>query len=208
MGLISIALFFLNEIVFDWWLSGKFPDYNWQQQSISYLGQRGSPLLTYVEIWGVVFTLLLTIFICSVFYEYKDIPHSKVAAILLLIYAWGEGIGSAFFPINAPGQPFDKSAMLHNIFSSSGDLCLMGFTALLIIRFRSQYTKSFYYYLGSVLIIGISMGSMFSIAKYYRPNNMILEYKGIWQRLYNLNFHLMLLLIGFHLTFRRAKAVM
>jgi hypothetical protein len=184
------------EIVLDWWLGSRYPGYDWKSQSISYLGQSGSHLLGLVKVWGILFTGFLAIYAIAIRGIYRGKKGTNITFAFLIIYAIGEGLGSAFFPINAPGDSFGLSALMHNVFSSTGDLGLMLFPFCLMKFYRDQYGRSFYQYLWIVVSVGFLMGLFFTIAKYYEPNNFILHYKGVWQRIYTFNYHLMLVMVG------------
>jgi hypothetical protein len=54
-------------------------------------------------------------------------------------------------------------------------------------------------YLWSVVGIGLVMASFFLIAKYFHPDNFILSFKGVWQRIYTFNYYLMLLVISWQM---------
>jgi hypothetical protein len=55
-------------------------------------------------------------------------------------------------------------------------------------------------YLWSVVGFGLLMASFFLIAKYFHPNNFILSYKGVWQRVYLFNYYVMLGVINWKMV--------
>jgi hypothetical protein len=82
LGIISYWLFFILEIVTDIWFGSKFSGYNWKTQSLSFLGQNGSPLEQWVLVWGVVFTTLITLFA----YTFYQINKPKKWAIIATVF--------------------------------------------------------------------------------------------------------------------------
>lgn len=82
LGIISYWLFFILEIVTDIWFGSKLPGYNWKTQSLSFLGQSGSPLEQWVLVWGVVFTTLITLFA----YTFYQINKPKKWAIIATVF--------------------------------------------------------------------------------------------------------------------------
>ena len=119
IGIISFFSFFAMEIVTNIWFGSKYPGYNWKTQSLSYLGQSGSPLEKWVLLWGV----------------FPKIKNPK-----LHVYLW------------------------------------------------------------TVVGIGLVMVSFFLVAKYFRPDNFIVSYKGVWQRVYLFNYYIMLLVVNWKMT--------
>ena len=205
IGVVACWLFFVLEITTDFWFGSKFPGYNWMEQSISYLGQKGSPVLHMVRTWGVIFSLLLILFAAGFQLVFNGQKWTGVATALLVIYALAEGIGSAFFSIDPPGTiVMSSDAYLHNLFSSIGDISLGLFPFLLMIIIRNS-TGNFYLYLWSTIGIGVLMAVFFGIAKYHQPDNFILYYKGVWQRILLLNYHMMLVIVSIMMLQRLIK---
>jgi len=196
MGLISFWIFFGLEITTDIWFGSKFPGYNWKTQSLSYLGQSGSPIEHWVSLWGIFFTVLISVFVIAFYQVYKSNKWSKFAAVSLLIYGLGEGIGSGCFPINPPDTIITMDGRLHNIFSGIGDTGIVMLPFFLMLMFPRNENNKLPIYLWTVVVIGITMASFFLIAKYVHSDNFILDYKGVWQRIYTLNYYVMLLVIS------------
>ena len=196
VGLISFWLFFILEITTDIWFGSKFPGYNWKTQSLSYLGQSGSPIEHWVSLWGIFFSVLISLFVIAFYQVYKSNKWLKFAAFFLLIYGLGEGIGSGCFPIDPPGTITTLNGKLHNIFGGTGDTGIVLLPFLLMLMFPRNENRKLHIYLWTVVGIGIIMASFFLIAKYYHPDNFILDYKGVWQRIYTLNYYVMVLVIS------------
>jgi hypothetical protein len=196
-GIIACWLFFILEIVLDIWFGSKFPGYDWTKQSLSYLGQSGSPIEHWVFIWGIAFTALVSLFALAFYQVYKPGNWALTATILLVIYALGEGLGSGSFPIDPPGTLPTLDGKLHNIFSPIGDAGLVLFPFALMLMFPARENPKLHIYLWSVFGMGILMVSFFLVAKYDQPDNFILRYKGVWQRVYLLNYHFMLVVTSF-----------
>ena len=197
---ISCWLFFLLEIVTDFWFGSKFPGYDWTRQSLSYLGQSGSPIESWVCAWGVGFSLLLVLFSIGFYQTFKHRKWSSVATAMIVVYGLGEGVGSGFYPINPPGTTETVAGFLHNLFSGIGDAGLVLLPFVLMLVFPKKANPGFQKYLWSVVCFGMMMATFFLIAKYAAPDNFILYYKGIWQRLYLLNYHLMLVSLSFKMV--------
>jgi len=200
VGMVAIWLFFFLEFATEFVFGSMFPGYNWKTESISYLGQSGSPVEQWVMLWGIVSTLLVSIFAYCFYKTFESIQWVKVASLFLLIYGIGEGIGSGCFPIDPPGSDITMSGRLHNIFGGIGDTGIVLLPFILMAMFPRRINRKLHIYLWSVVVIGFIMSGFFLIAKYYHPNNFILDYKGVWQRVYIFNYYVMLLVLSIKMT--------
>lgn len=199
IGLISIAFFLIASLFLDFYLGSLLPGYDWKSQSISYIGNSLSPLLFWVKCWGVLFSICLTLFARAFYYYFKGNFWALTGTLCLLLYGFGEGIGSAFFPINPEGFPENSSSFLHNLFSGIGDIGLVGFPFLLLLIYPSSNFPFIRKIIWSVILIGFTFGAFFLVAKYIHPDNWVVEYKGLWQRLFILNYHFMFGVLGIYM---------
>jgi hypothetical protein len=115
----------------------------------------------------------------------------------LLLYGFGEGIGSGLFPINPPDTSITVDGRWHNIYSGIGDTGMVLLPLWLMLMFPRKENRKLHAYLWTVVGIGLVMTSFFLVAKYYQPDNFILHDKGVWQRIYTLNYYVMLLVLSF-----------
>lgn len=196
MGQIAIWLFFILEFTTEFVFGSMFPGYNWKTESISYLGQRGSPVEQWVMLWGIISTLLIAIFVYSFYETFQSVKWVKLASFSLLVYGIGEGIGSGCFPIDPVGSVLTMSGRLHNILGGIGDTGIVLLPFILMAMFPRRTHRKLHVYLWVVVVIGFLMSGFFLVAKYEQPNNFILDYKGVWQRIYTFNYYVMLLVMG------------
>lgn len=200
IGIIAFWLAFVLEITTDIWFGSKFPGYDWKTQSMSYIGQSGSPMEHWVLIWGVVSTMLFALFINTFYQLYKFKKWALIATCLLFTYALGEGLGSGIFPIDSSETAVTLNGKLHNLFGGIGDIGLVLFPFALMLMFPRSENQRLHLHLWAVVIIGLIMASFFLIAKYFHPDNFIISFKGVWQRVYLLNYYLMLLVFSFKMA--------
>lgn len=200
IGIISFCLFFVMEIVTDIWFGSMYPGYNWKTQSLSYLGQSGSPVEHWVQLSSILFTILIIFFAYSFYQINESNKWAGIAAFMLVVYGLGEGLGSGFFPIDPSGTIITMNGRLHNIFGGIGDTGLVLFPFVLMLMFPKTENYKLHIYLWSVVGIGLLMASFFLIAKYFHPNNFILSYKGVWQRIYLFNYYIMLGVINWQMA--------
>jgi len=197
VGLVSFWLFFILEITLDIWFGSKFPGYDWKSESMSYLGESGSPIEYWVSLWGIFFFVLVSLFVIAFYRVYPSNKWVKLAAFSLLLYGLGEGIGSGLFPINPPNTSITVDGRWHNIFSGIGDTGMVLLPFWLMLMFPRKENRKLHAFLWTVVGIGLVMTSFFLVAKYYQPDNFILHDKGVWQRIYTLNYYMMLLVLSF-----------
>ena len=154
----------------------------------------------WVLIWGVFSALLFTLFTYTFYQLYKTKKWIGIATFFLIIYGLGEGLGSGCFPINPPDTIITMDAKLHNIFGGIGDTGLVLLPFVFMLMFPKKEHQKLHIYLWSVVGIGLVMASFFLIAKYFHPDNFILSFKGVWQRIYTFNYYLMLLVISWRMV--------
>lgn len=199
IGIFACFLFFGFDALSDLWFGQQFPNYDWQSQSISYLGQKGSPVEGFVTIWQILFSVLLLLFANAFRLTFKNVPFSRLAIISIAIYALGEGIGSGLFPNDPPLAIKTWSSTLHNVFSSIGDagIIILPFILMAMPYFKKK--SKFINYFKFVIIFGVVTAGFFLYAKYFPQYSSISKYKGIWQRIYTMNYHFLLLILNFQL---------
>lgn len=169
-----------------------YRDYDFLNQSESYLGNADSPVADYMNNWGVIFSFL---FIVYAFALRKTI-FSKglwqlVAVWLVIIYGLGEGVGSALFPFNHIGDELSLSGELHIIFSAIGDLAMV----LLPFAILKIFPKKVFPKLNAYAwFVGIS-GPVFIIAFLLAKENII-PLKGLWQRIFLLDYYLLMMAVA------------
>ncbi len=196
-GVVSLSLICVGEFLSEYLIGKGLPDYDWRYLSISYLGKEGSPVLAEVKIWAVLFTLLYLVFSFSLYKSLnKRSPLIKYAACLLAIYGICEGLGSGFFPINAPGTPLTQDAFIHNIFGAIGDTAFFSFPVLMLFVFPRKVNPGFHKFTFICLVIALVFCSFFLIAKYLHITHGIFTYRGIWQRAFLFTFYIYFFGIG------------
>lgn len=171
-------------------------NYNFLTQSESYLGTNNSPVAMYMNAWGVVFSVL---FVSCAYCLYRAIPQKNrwqvIAASLIAVYGLGEGIGSGLFPYNHAGSELTVSGKLHTLFSG------IGVTALMLLPFilLKAFPKRTYGPLNAFFVFVAVSGALFVIA-FLLAKQDILPWKGLWQRLFLLDYYLMLITLTLHVA--------
>jgi hypothetical protein len=186
-----IGLLFIGEFFGNAYLGTLYPAYNWKTDSISYLGQQNSPVLHYVQLWGICFNVL---YILIGFAFYSSFTQKsllvKIVSVLFVVYGLGEGLGSSFFPINDKGTELTQSAIFHNLFGGFADVALYSIPVLMLFEFTKEKHKRFHDNTYSLLALAIIACFIFLIAKYFHIDNGVFTYRGFWQRVFLLCFYI------------------
>jgi hypothetical protein len=196
MAMVAIVFLFYGEFMGNGYLGTLYPGYDWKTDSISYLGQQNSPVLHYVKNWGICFTI--TYIILGLAF-YKSFNHKsfivKIVSVLFVVYGFGEGVGSSFFPINEKGSALTQSAFLHNLFGGFADVALYAIPFLMLFEFSKS--RHFKFHITTYVLMGVALIAcfIFLIAKYFHIEHGVFTYRGVWQRIFLLCFYIYFLLL-------------
>lgn len=176
--------------------------YNFLTQSESFLGTEDSPVAKYMNAWEILFTVL---FLACAYSLYKA-GFSKnrwqlTAVWLIVIYGLGEGLGSGLFPYNHIGNELTLSGKLHSLFSGIGVAALVALPYILLKVFpRKDFPKLN----GFFLFVAISGPILVLIFLFSRQD--LFPLRGLWQRLFLLDYYLMLMVLTVNANSRKIKA--
>lgn len=174
-------------------------DYDLLNQSESSLGSSNSPVAVYMNTWAWIFSLLFVISAIAL----RQTVFSKgrwqqIAVWLIVIYGIGEGIGSGLFPFDHIGNRLTLSGKLHSLFSGIGVAALAALPFVLRRIFPGkQFPKMNVFFL-AVGLIGPLLIIMFILAR-----AGVLPWRGLWQRLFILDYYSMLIVMCIHFLKRR-----
>lgn len=199
-GFVCCLLAGLGQFATDYWLVRHYPGYRWMAESVSYLGQVDSPVKREVAIWGVVFAVLMAMFGWGFYRAFAGEGRwATFATGMILLYALGEGAGSGLLPVD-PGRGLNApSHLLHNLFSICGDAGLMILPLILLKVFPRNNHPAFFRWSWFTTVCGLSLAVLFALTKTFPQESGILYYRGVWQRLYILIYHLYLIAVAFRM---------
>ena len=197
IGIAACFLFVIIDIVCDISFGRSIPGYDWMRESISRLGEVGSPMQTPAMVWGISTAALLLLFANGFRLLFPSTTAVRLATAAISIYAMGEGLGSGLFPIDQLDAPITASGALHEILSVIGDVGIVSLPFILLRLPHFQNHLNFKRYLKWVIAIGFLCIALFTLAKYVPQFHAISDYKGLWQRFYTFNYHLMLVILCF-----------
>lgn len=179
-----------------------YKDYNFLNQSESFLGSSDSPVAIYMNAWGVFFSLLFVIYAYGLRKSiFQSGSREFIAVWLIIIYGLGEGIGSGLFPYDHVGDELTLSGKLHSLFSGIGVVALMLLPFVLLKIFpRRSYPKMNAY----SLVVGLT--GLFFVILFLLSREEILPLKGLWQRLFILDYYLLLMTIAVRMVTTYSRA--
>jgi len=170
-----------------------YPGYNLLTDPLSVLGASASPVAGPMNILWFAFGLFFIIF--SIGFSKGFVPKDKLvkfAAILISLYGLGDEIGSAFIP----GNHVENLASLHNIIGGVGLLALIAFPVLMRRIYIKANQKKMVRFSIIITIIGIATFFVFTLSKIIPNDHTIIAYRGMWQRLFLLNYYVYLAVIS------------
>ena len=169
-----------------------YKDYNFLTQSESYLGTSDSPVAVYMNTWGVIFSLLFVVYAYALRKTiFKEGLWQHIAVWLIVIYGVGEGAGSGLFPYNHIGNELTLSGKLHSIFSAIGDIAMVLLPFVIIKVFPKHLFPKLNLYVWFTAFSGPLLTIIFLLAR----QNLV-PLKGLWQRLFLLDYYLLLIVIA------------
>ncbi|MBX2940802.1 MAG: DUF998 domain-containing protein [Cyclobacteriaceae bacterium] len=169
-----------------------YPGYDFTSQTESSLGTANSPVANYMNLWGVLFGLLLIIFGLGIREtEFKKEKWGVILLWLIILYGFGEGFGSGLFPNNHIGNDHTIVPNTHNVFGAIGGFALVLIPLAGSKIFAKKKCHKLNKYSKFVLIIGIVL-----IFIYLLSRIGIIPYKGLWQRVFILHYHIYLIVLG------------
>ena len=165
-----------------------YPGYNHLKDTMSVLGASVSPVADEISLWWVIVGIFLIFFGTGFRKAFSEKGlYAKGASWLIMLYGFGEGIGSGAFKANHIANELTISGIIHNIFGG------IGVTAILLLPLIMQkvVTKNempvFFRMSKIIFITGIITVLLFLFRYLSNENNFFTVYKGLWQRLFMLN---------------------
>ncbi|MCB0550033.1 MAG: DUF998 domain-containing protein [Phaeodactylibacter sp.] len=203
-GFAGCLLAGLGQFATDYWFAQHYPGYRWMAESVSYLGQVGSPVKQEVAVWGVVFAVLILLFGLGFFKAFsREGAWARLATGMIVLYGLGEGLGAGIFPVGPVRGGDAHSTFLHDLFSMAGDAGLMLLPLALMQVFSRKSHPAFFRLSWLTLVSGTLLASLFMLTKMYPQESGILYYRGVWQRAYILIYHLYLIVVSLLMLRRR-----
>lgn len=196
-GAIAAWIVCIGDFAVSLLLGAEIPGYDPILQSESVMGSSTSPVAGWFTIWSVAFSLLFFLFGLGVFQAFFDKGKAAwAAALMLILYGLGEGIGSGFLPFDFVDGKLTLSGQLHNLISGIGDTGLI-FMPLVARRiFTPREFPLMHRWSLLVFLVGMAFIVLFLATKLIGPGHGLFSGRGLWQRLYLLDYYLYLMAVA------------
>lgn len=172
-GWITGASFIIGSLL----LGSLLPDYSHVSQTVSEIGERGSPLMMPWHLFSVSIGLLMILFASGIILFAKQNKLSILPGIFMLFYGISQ-FGIGFYP--SPHR-------LHNVFGLS---MTIGYFAPLVfaLSWKNKLGKGFKN-ISILTFILIILGIFLNLTPAFAPTLYPLEYYGIVQRFLLFTFY-------------------
>lgn len=185
---VACILVCIGEFVTLFVFGAYYPNYNHLKDTMSILGASVSPIAGEISLWWVIMGLLIIFFGTGFRKAFSDKGlYAKGASWLIILYGFGEGIGSGAFKINHIANELTMSGIIHDILGG------IGVTAILLLPLIMQKVvtrdemPAFFHMSKIIFITGIITVLLFLFRYLSNEDNFFTVCKGLWQRLFMLN---------------------
>ena len=195
----SIACFTgcIGDFLLTYILGEYDPGYSQLHNTMSALGISSSPVSGIISTWWIMLGFLMLLFAIgfgkAFDFDNKDV---RVAALFLVLYGLGEGIGSGIFKADQVNNSMTLSAIIHEIMGGIGIVSIL-LLPLVMNKIISRTTNpGFHLFSLIIFFLGLFLLAMFLVRILPREDNEVSLYKGLWQRLFVFNYYLYMIAIA------------
>jgi len=187
----------IGEFVSIFALGTYYPGYNQFKDTMSSLGASISPVSDIISAWWVIMGLLMIFFGTGFYRSFSDKGiFAKLAALSIMLYGFGEGIGSGAFKADHTVNGLTISALVHDVLGGIGVFAIL-FLPLFLWKIIKRNEKPGFYLMSRVVfVLGFITILLFLFRFSSAGDNFLSLYKGLWQRLFMLNTYIYLVSIS------------
>lgn len=195
----SIACF--TGCIGDFWITFALadykPGYSHLRHTMSMLGVSGSPVSVVISAWWILLGFLMIFFALGFAEAFKYHRWEvKLSTWLLILYGLGEGLGSGLFKAEHVNNSLTMSGNLHEIMGAIGTVAILILPLLMMKIIPRSVNPGFHTLSWVVLITGLVMLVLFLFRFSSYQIDGLLIYKGLWQRLFILDYYIYLIVIA------------
>ncbi|MDL2141567.1 DUF998 domain-containing protein [Flavobacterium tructae] len=178
-------------------LGKYYQGYSQLQNTISSLGATISPVSKLISAWWILIGIVF-IFFGILFRKAfdKDRRFVKLASLLIMMYGFGEGIGSGLFKADIINGKRTFSFLLHDIAGGVGIIAAVLLPLVMCSVISKEDNPGFYCFSWIIFIIGGITLLCFGIRFPSEAGDLIASSKGLWQRLFLLNLYVYFIAIS------------
>lgn len=195
----SIACFTacIGDIFFTIVLGALKPGYSQLRNTMSNLGVSTSPVSGIISVWWILLGLLMILFAVGFgkAFNYQKRPV-RIATWLIILYGLGEGLGSGIFKDELVNNSLTLSGNIHEIVGGIGTLAILMLPIAMNQVMPRAIHPAFHLFSLIVLVVGLALLSLFLVRLFPHESNDLFIYKGLWQRLFILDYYIYLMVIA------------
>ena len=183
-----------------------YPGYSQLKEPMSALGSPSSPVSDEISLWWIIMGLLFIFFGWGFKRAFSD--KGKIAlyaSLLIILYGFGEGIGSGLFKFDENANGFILSSFIHNVLGGIGTTSILIFPYSMQKVITKNENKSFYRFSQIAFFTGLLLILLFIIRYSKDYSNFLVLYKGLWQRLFMLNIYVYMIVLAIIMVRRNKK---
>ena len=189
-------------------LGSHYPGYSQMFNTMSSLGASTSPVSFLTNLWWIILGLLMILFAIGFRQAFsKGTKYVNLSSWLIILYGIGEGFGSGLFKSDQTGSLLINPSFMHDFSGGVGILAIIILPLIvpnIVPLFSGPGFKRFSLF---VLLGGVVMWALFFFRYVNHGDNLIAGYKGLWQRLFVLDYYMYLSVIAVMILNKRANPV-
>jgi hypothetical membrane protein len=181
-------------------LGPEYPGYSQVYDTMSSLGSSVSPASDIISTWWIILGILMVIFAFGFRAAYSPgDKYVKIAFWLLILYGLGEGLGSGLFKADRVSSSYTTSFIVHDILGGAGVVAIL-ILPLIVQKIRPFFSNpGFIRFSRITFILDTLFLVLFSFRFLGNENDILANYKGLWQRLFILNSYIYISNIAFRM---------
>lgn len=183
--------------------------YSSLNDTVSSLGSSISPVSNQMSTIWIIVGVLLIFFGIGFRKAFSEKGRSaQIASWLIMLYGFGEGIGSGVFKDDRIANVLTTSGILHEILGSLGIISFLFLPLIMQKVITKKENPSFHFLSIFVFVSGVIFILLFLFRYSADETNFFSVYKGLWQRLFILITYIYLLSIAVLMIKRHQKQKM
>jgi hypothetical protein len=169
----------------------QIPGYNQFTGTISSLGVSTSPVSWEVTVWSVILGVIFVLFGIGFRIGFPEFgKETRKASLLIITYGLGDNVASGIFKADHLNGALTIMAVVHNLLGGIGIIALILLPLVMMKIFTRESFPAFFRFSGTVWVIGLISILFFSFRIVYFENSFLNTYKGLWQRIFLVDYYI------------------
>ena len=174
-----------------------FPKYNQLHDTVSMLGVTVSPISVQMSTLWIIVGVLLIVFGIGFRFAFADNgKYATISSWMIILYGFGEGIGSGIFKADRIADTLTRAAVIHEILGAMGVISILLLPLFMQKVIKKSESPNFFKLSRIVLFSGMIFLILFLFRFTGDHIGFISLYKGLWQRIFILISYIYLITIA------------